>query len=257
LFPQDVHGKSFFETAPYKKLSRRFKLLAENPGLGILTAESGVGKTAAIRNLCTTLPRPDYKVIYLCDTVISPVELYRQMALEMGVTPCHRRGQLWRELKKALLHMVDEQNIQPFLVIDEAQHLCDRFLADLSGFLNFAMDSRNLITIWLVGLPTIRSLLRMKQYESLSSRLSASVHLEPITDRKQFDAFLAHGLKAAGASSNIFADTVVELLFRASRGIPRRVSHLVHEALMLAHEKDKNFVDDAVMEAVLDEEVLT
>jgi type II secretory pathway predicted ATPase ExeA len=46
------------------------------------------------------------------------------------------------------------------------------------------------------------------------------------------------------------------LLYRASRGIPRLVARLLREALMLAHEQDKNFVDDAVMEAVLDEEDL-
>ena len=257
LFPQDVNGASFFETKAYKKLKRRFELLAKNPGLGILTAESGVGKTAAMRNLCASLPRPDYKVIYLCDTIISPIELYRQMALEIGINPPHRRGQLWRELKKTLIHMVDEQNIQPYMVIDEAHLLCDRFLKDLAGFLNFAMDSRNLIALWLVGLPTLRSLLRMKHYESLSSRFSASIHLEPITDRKQFDEFLSHGMKAAGATSKLFADSVIELLFRASRGIPRRVSHLVNEALMMAHEQDKNFVDDAVMEAILDDEVFS
>ena len=75
--------------------------------------------------------------------------------------------------------------------------------------------------------------------------------------RKLFEKFLAHGLKAAGAKAKLFADSVIELLFRASRGIPRRVSHLVREALMLAHEQDKNFVDDAVMEAILDDEEMT
>ncbi|MHC4867263.1 MAG: ExeA family protein [Planctomycetota bacterium] len=257
VFPQDAQGTTFFETPSYKKLERRFTLLAQQPGLGVLTAEAGVGKTAAIRNLCASLPKPDYKVIYLCDTTISPLELYRQMALELGVRPGHRRGQLWRDLKKTLLSLVEEQNTQLVLLIDEGQHLSDRFLTDLSGFLNFAMDSRNLLTLWLLGQPPLRTIVRMKQHQALSSRVCSWVHLEPISDRKLFEKFLAHGLKAAGVKANLFADSVVELLFRASRGIPRRVSHLVREALMLAHEQDKNFVDDAVMEVVLDEEELT
>jgi general secretion pathway protein A len=256
VFPQNAQGVTFFETPGYKKLERRFTHLAQQPGLGVLTAEAGVGKTAAVRNLCASLPRPDYKVIYLCDTTISPLELYRQMALELGVRPGHRRGQLWRDLKKTLFCLVEEQNTQLILLIDESQHLSDRFLADLAGFLNFSMDSRNLLTLWLLGQPALRAVVRMKQHQALASRICTWIHLEPISDRKLFETFLAHGLKAAGAKANIFADSVVELLFRASRGIPRRVAHLVREALMLAHEQNKNFVDDAVMEAVLDEEEL-
>jgi MSHA biogenesis protein MshM len=253
-FPQDAQGKTFFETPTYKRLCRRFQLLAQEPGLGILTADSGVGKTAAIRNLCATLPKPDHKVVYLCDTAVTPTELYRQLARELGLVAPHRRGQLWHELKKTLLQMVDEQNIHPILVLDEAQHLSDRFLGDLSGFLNFAMDSRSLLSLWMVGQPALRAVLRMKQHTPLFSRIAAQVHLEPLSERKLFEKFLAHGLKASGATSSLFADSAMELLFRASRGVPRRVSQLVREALMLAHEQDKNFVDDAVLEAVLDEE---
>jgi type II secretory pathway predicted ATPase ExeA len=69
------------------------------------------------------------------------VDLYRALALELGVRPSHRRSQVWADLKKALLHLVDERGTHPIVVIDEAQHLSDAFLMDLSGFLNFAFDS--------------------------------------------------------------------------------------------------------------------
>ena len=79
----------------------------------------GVGKTSAIRNLCRELPRPDFQVVYLCDTSVSPLALYRQLAFEFGVTPSHRRAQLWHDLKAAMLDMVDDKATQPILVIDE------------------------------------------------------------------------------------------------------------------------------------------
>ena len=103
---KDAQGKTFFDKTPaYQKLKRRFAQLAEEPGLGLLTAEPGVGKTAAIRNLCAQLPRPDYLVLYLCDTSVSPLDLYRTLALELGVRPCtaapscgpisRRRSAIW------------------------------------------------------------------------------------------------------------------------------------------------------------------
>ena len=256
VFPQDASGESFFQTPSYPKLQRRFQMLSREPGLGLLVADVGVGKTSAIRNLCRTLPRPDYQVVYLCDTAVSPLDLYRQLATELGVGPSHRRAHLWQDLKAEMTHMVDEQGIQPLLIIDEAQHLSDRFLTDLSGFLNFAMDSRNLLTVWLVGQPGLLSALRMNCHAALASRVAARVHLEPVLKREDFAAFLAHGLKAAGATSNIVSDSAVELLFRSSRGVPRQAARLMREALMLAHEQDKAFIDDTILETVLDEEQL-
>ena len=253
-FPKNAAGDSVIDVPGYDRLRRRFRMLADDPGVGVLTGLAGLGKTTGIRELCARLPRPDYKVIYLCDTSVSPLGLYRQLASELRLTPSHRRDQLWRDLKTAMVHMVDEQGVQPILVLDEAQHLTDRFLIDLAGFLNFFMDSRSVLTLWMVGQPRLVSVLRMKRYAALASRICAWVRLEPLTERATFMTFLQEGLRAAGATSNPLSDPAAELLFRASHGEPRRVAFLLREALTLAHEQDKSFVDDTLLEAVLDEE---
>jgi MSHA biogenesis protein MshM len=250
--PKDAQGKTFFDKTPgYKKLERAFGQLVEDPGLGVLTADAGVGKTAAIRNLCANLPRPDHFVLYLCDTAVAPLDLYRTLASELGVRASHRRAQLWTDLKKALVHMVDERGTSPLIIVDEAQHLSDRFLVDLSGFLNFAFDSRDLLTLWLVGLPPLARHLRMQQHAPLAMRVVWQVHLEPL-DRPLFTAMIEHGLKAAGATESLLADPARELLFRASRGVPRVASNLLRRALREAHERNQSFVDEQVMEAAID-----
>jgi len=80
------------------------------------------------------------------------------------------------------------------------------------------------------------------------------VKLEALTDRAAFMAVLNAGLAAAGANAGLLSDPAAELLFRASRGVPRRVAYLLREALITAHERDKSFVDDSILEAVLDGE---
>ena len=153
--PRDAQGASFFsETAGYAHLESQFRDLLDEPGLGLLTAEAGIGKTAAIRNLCSQLPSPDYLVVYLCDTSGSPCDVYRALAVELGLRPSVRKAQLWTELKGPLSKLLDEQHTTVTVVVDEAQHLSDRFLADLAGFLNFAFDRRSLAAVWLVGLPS-------------------------------------------------------------------------------------------------------
>lgn len=251
--PKNAQGKTFFDKSPgYGKLQRCFQQLLTDPGLGVLTAEAGIGKTAAIRNLCMALPRPDYLVLYLCDTTVSPLDLYRSLAGELGVKPSHRRAQLWADLKKALMHLVDERGTAPVLVVDEAQHLSDSFLLDLSGFLNFAFDTRDLLTLWLVGLPPLSRRLRMHQHAALATRIAVEVRLEPL-DRDTFATALEHALKAAGATQKLLSDPAVEMLFRTSRGVLRVASKLLRIALRVAHSRGQAFLDEPTLEAALDE----
>ena len=250
--PKDAKGLTCFDqSAGYLQLRRSFNRLRRDPGLGLLTADAGVGKTTGVRNLCGELPRPDFQVLYLCDTQVSPLDLYRTLAQELGVRPSHRRAQLWDDIKKTLCHLADERSTSVVLIIDEAQHLSDRFLADLSGFLNFAFDSRDLLTLWLVGLPALDRTLRMQQHAPLWMRISEKVHLEPL-ERAPFLACIDHGLKAAGATQRLLADSALELLFRASRGILRLAARILRLALELAHDNDQSFIDDRLMDAAIE-----
>ena len=252
--PKDAQGRSFFEHGPgYAALERAFARLLAEPGLGVLTGEAGVGKTAAIRNLCAALPRPDYQVLYLCDTAVSPLDLYRTLADALGVRPSHRRAQLWSDIKRALVHLLDERQCAPIVILDEAQHLSERFLVDLSGFLNFAFDSRDVLTLWLVGLTPLRRHLQMHHHAPLAMRVVARVHLEPFTERDDFSALITHAFAAAGATEKLLAEPALEMLFRASRGLPRVASTVLRTALHLAHERDQRFIDEATLEAAIDE----
>jgi type II secretory pathway predicted ATPase ExeA len=154
--PKSAQGKTFYDKgAGYTRLRRALRQTLEDRTVGVLSGDPGVGKTSAIRNLIAELPRPEHQVLYLCNTSGSPLDLYRAIAGEIGVRPSHRKGQLWTDIKKTLVHMVDERGVVPVVVLDEAQHLSDSFLVDLAGFLNFAFDSRDLMPLWLVGLPPL------------------------------------------------------------------------------------------------------
>jgi len=251
--PKNAAGKTFYDkSAGYTQFARGFRQLVREGGLGVLSAVAGVGKTAAMRNECMALPKPGHTVLYFCNTTVSPLDLYRSLAGELGVKPSHRRGQLWDDIKKALVHMVDERSTAPIIVIDEAQHLSDAFLFDLSGFLNFAFDSRDLLTLWLVGLPPLVRRLHMQQHAALATRIAAEVRLEPL-DRDTFLAAVDHAFRAAGAKQKILSDPAAEMLFRACRGVLRIASRLLRAALRIAHNRGQTFLDEPALQAAIDE----
>jgi type II secretory pathway predicted ATPase ExeA len=250
--PRDAAGSSFFcQTKSLNQLEDCFQSLVEDPGLGVLTAEAGVGKTAAMRNICSQLPSPDFRVLYVCNTASSPFDIYRSLALELGLQPFHRKSQLWAALKTELVRLLDEQHTIPIIVVDEAQHLSDVFLSDLSGFLNFAFDTRSPAVVWLVGLPSLAARLRMQLHAPLATRIAAQLQLSPL-EREDFKALLEHGIKAAGSREKLVTDSAAELLFRVSRGIPRITSRLLRAALKEAHSRNQNVVDDVALKAAVE-----
>lgn len=251
--PKNAQGKTFFDkSAGYGRLRRAFQQIIEDRGFGVLSGEPGVGKTTAIRNLIGELPRPDYQVIYLCNTTGSPLDLYRAIGGEIGVRPSHRRGELWMDLKKTIVHMVDERSIVPVIVIDEAHRLSDSFLGDLAGFLNFAFDSRDVMPLWLVGQPLLVKRLHQQQHDALRTRIAVEMRIEAL-DRDTFGAAIEHAFKSAGATQSVMSDPAVDLLFRASRGVLRVASKILRVALRIAHDKNQAFLDERIFEAAIAE----
>lgn len=251
--PKNAQGKTCFDKGPgYARLRRAFQQTIDDCTLGVLSGEPGVGKTTAIRNLIAELPRPDYQTLYLCNTSGSPLDLYRAIAAEIGVRSSHRRGELWTDIKKMILHMVDERGVVPVIVLDEGHRLSDIFLADLAGFLNFAFDSRDVMPVWLVGQPPLVKRLHLQQHDALRTRIAVEMRLEAL-DRQAFGAAVEHAVKAAGATQTLLSDPAVELLFRASRGVLRVASKIFRAAMRIAHEKNQAFLDEHVFEAAIAE----
>ena len=251
--PKNAQGKTFFDKGSgHARLKRAFQQTIDDRTLGVLSGEPGVGKTTAMRNLIAELPRPDYQVLYLCNASGSPLDLYRAIAAEIGVRSSHRRGELWTDIKKTVVHMVDEKAVVPVVVIDEGHRLSDIFLADLAGFLNFAFDSRDVLPVWLVGQPSLVKRLHQQQHEALRTRIAVEMRLEAL-DRQTFGAAVEHAFKAAGATQAVLSDPAVELLFRASRGVLRVAAKILRVAMRMAHEKNQAFLDEHIFEAAVAE----
>ncbi len=72
------------------QLAERFNWLLQTPGVGLITGEPGVGKTAALRHLTQALNPHRYMVIYLAETDFGRLDLYRSLAGALGVVPSYR-----------------------------------------------------------------------------------------------------------------------------------------------------------------------
>jgi type II secretory pathway predicted ATPase ExeA len=235
------------------RLNERFTWLLESPGMGLLTGESGVGKTAALRQLTQALNPHRYQVVYLAETDFGRLDLYRSLALALGLEPVHRRAALWRDIKARILELADGKGIVPVWIIDEAQNLPVEFFRDLPAFLNFAFDSRDLMAIWLLGHPRLAHTLQRAPYAALASRIQVRLKLQPVTERERFRLLIDHAFAQAGAQHTLLSDSGLELLRQASQGLPRQAGRILKTSLQLAVPKGLNHLPDELIQQAIEE----
>lgn len=229
-------------------LKERFNWLLQSPGLGLLTGEPGVGKTAALRSLTAGLNPHRYQVLYQAETDFGRFDIYRGLARALGVEPSYRRAQLWRDIKQRVHEMVDTKQLAPLWIIDEAQNLPVEFFRDFPSFLNFAFDSRDLMTVWLVGHSHLLQTLERAPYAALASRIQVRVQLKAVLERERFALLIDHALKKAGSQHTLMTDSGLEILRQASKGLPRQAGRIVCTAMRLAVPKGLSHLPDDLLQ---------
>jgi MSHA biogenesis protein MshM len=242
-----------WQDPPMTLLNQRFQALLEYPGIGLLTGEPGVGKTVTLRHLTQGLHPHRLVVVYLAETDFGRLDLYRSLAIALGLEPAHRRAPLWRDLKARILALADTKRQRPVWIIDEAQNLPNEPFRDLPAFLNFACDSRDLMTVWLAGHPSLGHTLDRAPYAALHSRLRARVRREPIRERERFTSLIEHGFKVAGCPHTRISDSGLELLRQASQGLPRQAGRILQRAMGLAVVKGLNHITDELIQQACEE----
>jgi type II secretory pathway predicted ATPase ExeA len=205
--PLGKEVKQLWDNGQIEGLKQQFNWLLQSPGIGLLTAEPGLGKTSALRHITSGLNPHQHAVFYIAETDFGRLDFYRQMAILFGLTPSYRRAQLWRDIKDHITHLIIQKKVLPVLIIDEAQNLPSDFFRDFPSFLNFVFDSKDYMTVWLAGHPNLAHEIDRPVNAALASRIQARYELKPILEREPFKAFLSHGLEQAGCTHPLLSDS--------------------------------------------------
>jgi type II secretory pathway predicted ATPase ExeA len=213
-FSNEIEPEDLFPTVASKELEVRLAHLIELRGIGLVTGDSGSGKTCCCRKHLASLHSSLYRVLYVCLVERS-------------------RAALFRQIRDEVTRLVTETRCRPILVIDEAHHLRPDVLEDLRLLTNYRMDAENRLCMLLLGQTEIRRRLSMAVYEALSQRIVVRYHLAPLT-RDELPGYLLHRLRRAGTELELVEPAAQEALFQATSGLPRKINLLAHHALLAA-----------------------
>jgi MSHA biogenesis protein MshM len=211
--------------------------LALDAGEGFVkvTGEVGTGKTLLCRRLLAELPA-DVTSAYVLNPRLTPCGLLRAIGDELGLP--RRRGldehSLYGVLETELLRLAASGR-RVVLCIDEAQALSLDCLEALRLLSNLETGKAKLLQIVLFGQPELDHKLAAGSIRSLASRIGFAARLQGL-DLDDFHHYLRHRLQVAGwRGAEVFGFAARWLLWRASRGVPRRANILAHKTLMLAY----------------------
>ena len=235
-----------------KILQERFTSSLNHPCIGILTGEPGVGKTAALHNMTKNLNPHQYHIIYLSETSFTSCDIYRQLALSLGLVPAHRFAQLWRDIKNHIRDRVEHKRSLPLIFFDEAQNLPGDFFRSFPSFLNFDFDAKDMMTVWFIGHPILSNIIDQAAYTALTTHIQFRCQIHPITERNAFVQLIQHAFKEAGCQSNLLSDSGIEIIRIASNGRPRNVHRILVNAMQLAMQKKLNHLPDDLIQGAID-----
>jgi type II secretory pathway predicted ATPase ExeA len=251
-FTNEIEPEDLFPSTSSQELEARLGHLVEMRGIGLVTGESGSGKTSACRKVVAALHTGLYRVVYVSLSTGNVMDLYKTIAWEMGLPTERSRAALYRQIRNEVTRLCTEARARPVLIVDEAHNLRPDVLEDLRLLTNYRMDAENRLCLLLVGQPELRRRLGMAAYEALSQRIVVRYHLAGLAP-EELCAYLAHLLRRAGTELPLFEPAAQHAIFQSTQGLPRKVNLLAHHALMAAALARAKAVTDEHVQAALPE----
>ncbi|HEV3202939.1 MAG TPA: AAA family ATPase [Gemmataceae bacterium] len=238
-------------TTHEQALARLRQAIQEEEGLVLVTGEPGTGKTMLLQCLLERMG-PETTSAFLTNSHFADRSSFYQ-AILFDLSLCYERHSE-QEMRLALTDFVLTQyrnGQRLLLLVDEAQNLDLDLLEEIRLLSNLEAGVHKAIQVVLAGQPGLLEMLARPELASLSQRLAVRIPLEPLGLEETADYIFHHLRRAGGRPESIFSDEGLEVVARGSRGIPRLINQITHQALFLAFETGCNTVDaEAALEAL-------
>ncbi len=230
-------------------LVRMIYAVRQRKGCAMLTGEYGCGKTTLSRALIQRLEAERYEVSLLNNPGWNALEFLSEILYELGApTEEKTRPELIHRLNEVFFRNYREGR-DTVIIVDEAQLIADDgVFEELRLLMNFQTDDRFLVTILLIGSPELTA--KVRRLKHLDQRIAIRYHLNTLDDAHTAN-YIAHRLKMAGRSEQIFTEEAIKLVFDFTRGTPREINNLCDIALLVGCSKQIRVIDEKVIAEVI------
>lgn len=245
-------SKFFFRSPQHEEALVRLKYAVEGrKGLAVIKGNVGMGKTLLSRLFLTSLDDNEYvaALLVVVHSEVNSEWFLKRLSQQLGITvTSNLKTDMISGIYKRLEELNDKRK-KVVIIIDEAQMIKDRqVMQEIRGILNFEDEEGKFITFVLFGLPTIDDALSLD--EPLKQRIAVKYSLVPF-NFETMQKYIIFRLKVAGAKMNFFTSDAFELIFDASKGIPRLINTICDNAMFEAYLLKQKKIDKVIVDQVI------
>jgi type II secretory pathway predicted ATPase ExeA len=219
-------------------------------GVMLLSGGNGMGKSSLVGRWVRRLESRLYTPINLTQATLSGSGLLASLARGLGKRTSMRRE---RNLDELSSYLSEHERQTLLIVLDDAQNATHSTLEELRLLLGLNLPSQPTFALILLGDEYLLGQLQMRNHRALCSRLSAHHLLSPWT-LEEIQTYLTTGFEAVGIHrSKVFDPAAVDLLVRATAGVPRSVCLLARAAWLEAARAEVSEINAQTLQLALEQ----
>lgn len=244
--------KCFLASGPIQAaLDELVVCVEQGQGVAVVSAPAGTGKTLLCERLRVELA-DRFETVFLRHASFLTRRALLQTILADLNHSYHRQDE--QELRLELIPAIralSPRHEALVLLCDESHMLSEDLLEELRMLSDLSEHGRPLVRLVLVGQPSLEETLARPGLEALNQRIRAHVCLESF-DRTTSQDYIDYRLTwAGGRTGEIFTPEAIEMVVRASEGVPRCINQLCDHALLLAYVAEQKPVPASTIREAL------
>ncbi len=213
-------------------------------GFMIVLGEPGIGKSTLYRKLWKALlsHKSRYIALTLGHPPLTESSLYASIGQELDIARKPAATLRDRVLKK--LEVLAGQGKHLVLLIDEAQAIPEKVLEALLFLSEQMQNKRKLVQIVLFAQPEFTEKIARPRLQRLQERITLTLQLHPVKEHDIPQYVTLRLSKCCWQGDPLFTPKAINLLAKASSGVPRVINVLAHKAMMLAYGAGESSVGE-------------
>jgi type II secretory pathway predicted ATPase ExeA len=243
----DLH---WISTASQQRAWNLLNQTAALRGAMLLSGGNGLGKSALVGRWARELESRLYTPVTLTQSTMTGTSLLAALVSRLGKASSFRRE---RNLDQLSSFLGENPHQTLVIVLDEAQNSTHGTLEELRLLLGLNLPTQPTFALVLIGDEYLLGQLQLRNHRALCSRLSAHHTLIPWTS-DEVQQYIKAALESVGINrTRVFDAPAIDLLIRATAGVPRSVSLLARAAWLEAAKSASQEVSAQTMQQALDQ----